>query len=380
MRVLFINENIGGHATVHLHLRATLADRSDIEAEFLDIPPPNPAARLAGARVPGLASLDLDLQPLRAQLARSAWLRRRLSPLLRSFDAVHLYTHNAGLLDAATWNRHPTVVTLDTTNAQNAFRLPSRRPTRFTPLTVAATKPFEQRVYKAATTIVANSRWAADSLFTDYHIEHHRVRIQPFGITPPPFGDEPAPGPEAGRERAIFVGRSLERKGGSQLLRVHRESFADRLDLALITRDQPAVGPSVEVINRLSPGDEELWHELRRSSMFVFPSEIDMAPNAVIEAMMAGLPIIARPVGASPEMVEDGVNGLLIGPDDRDLAAAIDHLIDNPGRRQTMGAASRRRALAHYDATHTTDALVAILAEAVERHPHRRSVTGRPRP
>ena len=39
MRVLFVNENIGGHATVHAHLRAALAARPDVDARFLDVPP-----------------------------------------------------------------------------------------------------------------------------------------------------------------------------------------------------------------------------------------------------------------------------------------------------------------------------------------------------
>ncbi|MGF1596209.1 MAG: glycosyltransferase family 4 protein [Acidimicrobiales bacterium] len=370
--MLFINENIGGHATVHHHLRSVLADRSDIEPVFLDLAPPSLAARVAGAAVPGLARLDLDLQPLRAQLVRSAGLARSLERHLSGIDVVHLYTHNAGLLSADSWRRHPTVVSLDTTNAQNGYRLPSRRPTSFTRLTVAATMPFERRVYQAADLVVANSRWAAGSLRDDYHLADEKLRILPFGIDGPPFGPGAAPGvTAAGRPRAVFVGRSLARKGGLQLLRVHRQHLADRLDLALVTQERPETGPGVEVIGDLQPGDPRLWDILRRSAMFVFPSEIDMAPNAVLEAMMAGLPIVARPVGAIPEMVDHGVNGLLVGPEAADLVGAVTALLDDEPRRVALGASSRARALAHYDASTNADQLVAILAEAHDRH-HRR--------
>ncbi len=369
LRVLFINENIGGHTTVHLNLRAGLAGRSDIAATFLDLPPAAGLARLAGARIPGLASIDLDFQPLRAQLARSAQLARRLPALLGNIDAVHLYTHNVGLLSAAHWRRLPTVVSLDTTNVQNGYRLPGRRPTRLTPATVWATKPFENRVYRAATTVVANSNWAADSLRRDYQIDEAKLRVQPFGIDGPDFGPGCAPGPPATqRPRAVFVGRSLARKGGLQLLRVHREQFRERLDLTVITAEQPEFDSDIELVQDLTPGDDRLWALLRQASMFVFPSEIDMAPNAVLEAMMAGLPIVARPVGAIPEMVQDGVNGLLVGPSDRDLAAAISYLLENPKRRRAMGTASRARALTYYDAVGTTDAIVKILHEAVDEH------------
>ncbi len=369
MKVLFINENIGGHATVHHNLRTVLADRPDIEASFIDLPPVAGLARAVGGRIPGLASLDLDLQPLRAQLARSATLARRLGDHMSAADVVHLYTHNAGLLSVGSWRRTPTVVSLDTTNAQNAFRLPGRRPTRFTPITVAATKPFESRVYRAASTVVANSEWAADSLRRDYRFAGNRLRVQPFGIAAPDFGPGSAPGPPiSAKPRAVFVGRSLARKGGLQLVRVHREQLADRLDLTLVTEERPEGLSGVEIIDDLRPGDDRLWGVLRRSSIFVFPSEIDMAPNAVLEAMMAGLPIVARPVGAIPEMVEDGVNGLLVGPTDDDLAAAVTGLLDDPDRLWEMGAASRARALAYYDARVTTDAVIEILADAITHH------------
>ncbi|MEM7323184.1 MAG: glycosyltransferase family 4 protein [Actinomycetota bacterium] len=369
LRVLFINENIGGHATVHLNLRSALAHRGDIEPTFLDLPAPTGLARLAGAAIPGLARLDVDLQPLRAQLARSLGLARRLGATLDGVDAVHLYTHNAGLLSAATWRRVPTVVSLDTTNVQNGYRLPGRTPTALTPLTVSATKPFERRVYQAATLVVANSNWAADSLRRDYAVDGDKLRVQPFGIAAPDFGPGAAPGTRATeRPRAVFVGRSLARKGGLQLLRVHQQHLAPRVDLTLVTAEQPAVGPGVELRTDLVPGDRRLWDVLRSAAMFVFPSEIDMAPNAVLEAMMAGLPVVARPVGAIPEMVEHGVSGLLIGPGDEDLTAAVTALLDDPERRRMMAEAARLRAMEYYDARATTDALIGLLGEAVGRH------------
>lgn len=370
MRVLFINENIGGHVTVHHNLRAVLAGRRDIEPVFLDLPAPGPVARAVGTAVPGLARLDLDLQPLRAQLARSLVTAKALRRHLDGVDAIHLYTHNAGLLSSGVWRRYPTVVSLDTTNAQNGYRLPTRRPTSFTRLTVAATKPFERQVHRAASLIVANSEWAARSLRCDYGVDEAKLRVLPFGVDAPRFGLGAAPGvTDPGRPRAVFVGRSLERKGGTQLLRVHRRWLADRLDLTMVTEERPELGPGVELINDLTPGDARLWTVLRRSALFVFPSQIDMAPNAVLEAMMAGLPIIARPVGAIPEMVEHGVNGLLVGPDDRELADAITELLDDRPRLAAMGAASRARALAHYEAATSVDRLIEILNEAREQHP-----------
>ena len=218
MRVLFVNENIGGHATVHHHLANALLERGDVEAEFLTVPPPRGLRRLAGAAVPGLGALDLDLQPLRAQLALGAWVRARLAPRAARVDAVHIYTHNAGLLATHVLARVPTVVSLDTTNANNAYRLPYRMPTRFTPATVALTKPFERRVYDAAVTVVANSEWAARSLRDDYGVADAKIRVFPFGIAAPAFPTPEAPGTAVTElPTLVFVGNQLRRKGGEML-------------------------------------------------------------------------------------------------------------------------------------------------------------------
>lgn len=364
LRALFINENIGGHVTVHHHLRRLMAERDDVDATFLDVHQGGLLRRLLSARVPGLARLDLDLQPLRAQLAQSWWVDRRVRSAIDDVDVVHLYTHNAGLLSTRHWRRVPTVVTLDTTNQQNAYRLPTRDPTRFTPLTVFATKPFERRVYDAAARIVANSQWTADSLRRDYGIDDDRLRVIPFGVAIPRTTHVAASSPAAQRPRIVFVGRKLRRKGGEVLLDVFRRSLHTEAELVLITEDLVDASPGVRVINDISPGDPRLWDELRAASIFAFPSEIDMAPNAVMEAMAAGLPVVARGVGAIPEMVDDGVTGVLVDAGAEALERALLDLLRDHERCRRMGAAARRRAESHFDMSIAADSLVDVLREA----------------
>jgi hypothetical protein len=109
-------------------------------------------------------------------VAESAWVRRQLARRAPAYDAIHVSTQSCGLLSAATLARHPSVVTLDSTNACNAHRLPYRRPTRFTPFGVRVTRPLEQRVYRAASALVANSQWAATSLLDDYGVAADKGR------------------------------------------------------------------------------------------------------------------------------------------------------------------------------------------------------------
>lgn len=76
---------------------------------------------------------------------------------------------------------------------------------------------------------------------------------------------------------------------------------------------------------------------------FAFPSHSEGMPNALLEAMGAGLPCVATRVGGVPEAMEDGVSGLMIAP--RDPAAielALERLLTEPDLAQRLGAAAAR--------------------------------------
>jgi starch synthase len=364
VRLLLVNENIGGHETVHANLGHALGEIEEVDADFLHVPAPGLGRRIVGARIPGLDRLDLDLKPLRAQLALSAYVRRRIRRRLDRYDALYVYTHNAALLSPDLLRRLPTVVALDTTNAQNAYRLPYRRPTRFTPLVLPLTQSFERRVYRAATLVVANSEWAAESLRDDYGVPRSRIRVVPTGLRIPP--DAPV-GPEPQLPRIVFVGRSMERKGGNFLLALHRRHLRERCILTIVTPERVPPEPGVEVINDIRPGDPRLYSLLRSARLFAFPSEVDMFPNAVLEAMAAGLPVVAMRVGAVPEMVPDGVAGLLVEPGaESEFRRALETLLDDPARAEAMGAAARRRFEERYDVRVTARGLLDVVREAIE--------------
>jgi glycosyltransferase involved in cell wall biosynthesis len=76
----------------------------------------------------------------------------------------------------------------------------------------------------------------------------------------------------------------------------------------------------------------------------VLPSLAEGLSNVVLEAMAAGVPVVATSVGGTPELVEDGVTGLLVAPRDAPaLAEAIGSLLSDPLRRRAIGQAAQQR-------------------------------------
>ena len=84
-------------------------------------------------------------------------------------------------------------------------------------------------------------------------------------------------------------------------------------------------------------------------TMLVQPSLTEGMPNAVMEAMAAGKPVVASGVGGIPELVLDGETGVLVpAGDPRALAAAIVALLDDPGRAARLGGAGAARVRAQF--------------------------------
>ena len=81
-----------------------------------------------------------------------------------------------------------------------------------------------------------------------------------------------------------------------------------------------------------------------RADVFVLPSYGENLPYSLLEAMAAGLPVITTPVGAIPEIVEDGINGFLIQPGDWEaLAERTSLLLQHVGLRTVMSHANRNK-------------------------------------
>ena len=93
------------------------------------------------------------------------------------------------------------------------------------------------------------------------------------------------------------------------------------------------------------PGRTDIRDWLERADVFVHTSRWEGFGIVLLEAMLAGLPIVATRVSAVPEVVADGETGMLVEPgDDAGVAAALGALLADRGRATALGEAGRERA------------------------------------
>ena len=106
---------------------------------------------------------------------------------------------------------------------------------------------------------------------------------------------------------------------------------------------------------------------LNAMDIFVLPSYSEGVSLALLEAMAAGLPVIATAVGGLPEVVTDGETGLLIPPRDAAaLARALARLLDDPDGAKALGDRARQHVRAHYSLDRLGREINEIYEELVE--------------
>jgi glycosyltransferase involved in cell wall biosynthesis len=146
---------------------------------------------------------------------------------------------------------------------------------------------------------------------------------------------------EAARQLAASGTNAVFNLVGSEMRAGELEELQRQIDAAHLSgtvRLQPAVY------------GEEKFAYIRDADIFVYPSYSEGMPMAVIEAMASGLPIVASRVGGLPDLVQAGVNGLLVEPGQPEqLATALAQLIDAPALSRSLGEQGALLAARQFD-------------------------------
>jgi glycosyltransferase involved in cell wall biosynthesis len=209
------------------------------------------------------------------------------------------------------------------------------------------------------------------------HLVYHGLDLSRF----PPPPDRKVVADPAGRApvRLLTVGRAVAKKGIDTILSALSLLPADiewqwtqigggplREEL---TRQAAALGIAAKCKFLGARPQEEVLAEYRASDVFVLPSRVDETgdrdglPNVLVEAQSQRLPVVSTPISGITELVEDGVNGLLIPPDSpRELAESLARLARDAELRNRLGRAGEAIVRSRFDHRATIGRLVELLA------------------
>lgn len=235
----------------------------------------------------------------------------------------------------------------------------------------------ERVTVRRARHVVCETSFAADFVRETnpravVHIIRTPVRDEWFEIV---RGAETGTAPEI-----LFVGWAVPEKGIDVLVTAFSRVVAEYPRAVL-----HVVGPYdggyfqrvlMPEIARLSLADRVVFHgqqpaavvaeRLSSAALLALPTRMDTAPNVLAEARAAGVPVVASAVGGIPELIEDGVDGVLVPDGSAEaLASAIAALLRDPAAAAAMGARGRERARRDHRASVQVPKLLDVYREVL---------------
>ena len=374
--------DIYGGAGVHVReLAAHLRPLVDVDVHCFGAPRPDAEAHavpadLTGAN-PALQTLGVDLEMVRDTAG---------------VDLLHSHTWYANLAGHVGGLLHgvPHVIT--------AHSLEPLRPWKIEQLGggYRVSSWVEATAYSHAQAIIAVSEGMRRDILAAYpQVDPSRVHVVHNGIDTEAYRPDASVealerhGVPLDRPYVLFVGRITRQKGLAHLLAAARD-FAEGTVLVLCASspDTPEIGEeiaqAVEVLRAERGADSVIWIEeqaslddvrqlLTHARVFACPSVYEPLGIVNLEAMACEAPVVASAVGGIPEVVVDGVTGLLVAYDPADpgtletgLADAINSLVADPERAEAMGRAGRARAIADFSWDAIAQRTVGVYRTAAE--------------
>jgi len=370
MHILLLNSEyppIGGgagNASAHLgHAFAAMGHRvTVVTAHFGDLPLHEQRANWELYRIPALrrrADRSGALEQLAFIVSASLWSLRHV-PRLRPHLTLAFFGVPSG---AVAWLLKrvygiPYVVSL------RGGDVPGFRPYDFKTYH-RLIGPFLRRIWHQAAAVVANSQGLRE--LAQRFEPRLEIPIIPNGVA---WQDFATPVRAWSPPRLLSVGRVVYQKGfdlGAHALADLRTldwewyiagdgPYRPQLEMLM---DELGVRDRVHFLGWLDRASLIEWY--RRANLFLFPSRHEGMPNAVLEAMAAGLPVIATRIAGNEELVVDGLSGALVPPQDAAaLREALRPLLVEEGLRRRMGQASFERVRQHYSWERSAQAYLSL--------------------
>lgn len=324
--------------------------------------------------------------------ARGAWLERaragaaslaefpivsfRRASAVRQARAFGRWCRDLGIVIVHAADLYANVFALPAAAAANVpIRFGSRRD--INPGKTLGQIALQRAAYACAHRIVANSRAAFNRLRLE-GVSARKISVVPNGVDTTAVEPRPAHGGEGRPLRHVLMVANLRPEKGHDTLIDAAAVLLRRFPDATFT--MAGGGPEREGLmayaSRRGVAGAFSWLGHRddvaaiaaRSDIFVLPSRTEAFPNALLEAMAAGLPCVATRVGGIPEIISDGHNGLMVRVGDPiDLAYALCRLMSDETLSAQLGAAAARDVAARYSFERMTAAFEALYAAEIGR-------------
>jgi len=221
-------------------------------------------------------------------------------------------------------------------------------------------------VSHAVATYVAVSHFVAEGVSSELGVEPSRLRVFRNAV-PTLQGKASAAKPRPGL--ILGVGRLAREKGFDILISALTELPEARLTLVGEGSERGALEAQVDHLGlrdrvRFAGWSERSWAACFEPTVVAVPSRNEAASLVALEALAAGVPVVASRVGGIPEYVTDGECGLLVPPESpRELAKALRRVLYDEGLQTKLGQAGRERSETTYPFGNLVSAYAALYRE-----------------
>ena len=351
MRVLHVHRigGIGGSERHLLTLLPALAE-GGVDVSFLGLDDPSRAPE------PFYEALTVPFERVAAPRDIDPWLALRVRRAVRQADLVH--TH---------------LVHADVYGAFGARRLVSTKHND-DPFRAGAFRFVERALARRASRIIAITRALERFQVQRVGLPTSKVEVIHYGLdaVPEAWGTNPADDVPGDPPVLLAVCRLESQKGVDVAVRALPRIRVNHPGARLVVLGEgPQQGELARLARELDvpvqlPGrvpDVAAW--LRRADVLVHPVRWEGFGLALLEAMLASLPVVATNVSSIPEIVTDGETGLLVPPDDpAALATAVTRVLDDPADYGKRGLA---RARAEFSVARMADRTLGVYETALKR-------------
>jgi len=253
-------------------------------------------------------------------------------------------------------------------------------------------KWYEPLLVKCLTRVASVSQFTADIMAREFRVPKSKFRLLPNAVD---SGETPAtlpaasPGKPAGTPTILSVARLNRVDRAKNFDKVIRAValFSERLpqvryeivgdgdlrpELEALARELK-IDHQIHFLGRLS--DTELASAYERASVFIMPSTKEGFGIVYLEAWQHGVPVICADVGAPKELIDDGVDGFAVDPENIEMVAdRLERILSDKERSLRMGANGRHKVETRYSNASFRANLDQILDEVLEASPSKKMV------